>query len=463
VIIFVTAIPLRVLLTMQSGHDSGIEELLCFSFMTRATKSASNNIPKNELSELLMNWKETIKKWPLLYWINAKLSCYKLKRDLRRLKKDYEAKAASSGFSYTSDNAVEEFKSRHRRRCPNYIPAPFGSLRIFWVGTNRDQDESGFLQALHRLAKVTIFYNIEGNYGIWSGNTKLPGSSSFTNIRLKNDEALLEQIAHTHAKEGVNVLLCQTWANLISKESFARIQAMGIMVINISMDDRLPLHWKSQGDIRLGSVGLASALDMVLTTSPETCLWYGVESCPALYWPLASDAMIFSPVEGELRDIDVLFVGNKYGVRGQIVQYLENHGVKVDCYGVGWSNGYVNVETMAALSKRARIILGVGSIGHCNDVFTLKLRDFDAPMSGAMYLTNRNEDLCQLFVEGKEIECYSTPKEALIKIKFYLEHHAEMTRIARNGQQKAITRYNWDKRLLTTFEQLGLLQNTPPV
>lgn len=405
-----------------------------------------------------MNWKETAKEWPPLYWINAKLKCYELKRDQSRLKREYEAKAASSGFSYGEDKAIEEFKRRHRCYQPGYVAAPLGSLRVFWVGTNKDQDESGFLQALHRLANVTVFHNIEGKYGIWSGNATALGSSTFAEIRQINDEVLLKQIAQAHAEEGVDVLLGQMWASRISKESLARVQAMGIPVINISMDDRLPVHWTSQGDVRLGSVGLAPSLDMVLTTSPETCLWFGVEGCPALFWPLASDPLVFTPAEGALRDIDVLFIGNKYGVRGPIVRYLEKHGVKVDCYGGGWPNGYVNAERMAALSKRARIILGVGAVGHCQDVYTLKLRDFDAPMSGAMYLTHRNPDLCRLYSEGEEIECYTTPKEALNKVRFYLEHPADIARVANNGHQKALTRDTWDQRLLTTFEQLGLLQ-----
>ena len=405
-----------------------------------------------------MNWKETAKKWPPLYWINAKLKCYELKRDQSRLKREYEAKAASSGFSYDADKAVEEFKRRHRCYQPGYVAAPLGSLRVFWVGTNKDQDESGFLQALHRLANVTVFHNIEGKYGIWSGNATAPGSSTFAEIRLSNDEALLKQVVQAHEAEGIDVFLGQMWAGLISKEALAKVQAMGIPVINISMDDRLPVHWTSRGDVRLGSVGLAPSLDMVLTTSPETCLWFGVEGCPALFWPLASDPLVFTPAEGALRDIDVLFIGNKYGGRGPIVRYLEKHGVKVDCYGGGWPNGSVNAEQNAALSKRARIILGIGTVGHCSDVYTLKLRDFDAMMTGALYITHRNPDLSRMFMEGKEIEYYETPEEAVGKICYYLDHAKKRERIGRSGQQKAIARDAWDERLGATFRQFGLLK-----
>jgi len=406
-----------------------------------------------------MNWKERAKKWPLLYWINANLKSYELKRDLARLAREYESKAAASGFSYDADKAVEEFKRRHRSYCHNYTTAPLGTLRVFWVGTNQSQDETGFLQALHRLAKVTVFQNIEGKYGIWGGSATAEGVPTFADIRQANDDTLLKKIGQANAAGGIDVLLGQMLANLISKEALAKVQAMGIPVINIAMDDRLPVHWSTQEGVRVGSIGLGSNIDMVLTTSPETCLWYGVEGCPALFWPLASDPELFGHAEGVVRDIDVLFIGNRYGIRGEIVTYLERKGIKVDCYGGGWPNGYVNAAQNTALSKRARIILGVGTVGHCPDVYTLKLRDFDALMTGALYLTHRNPDLCRLYQEGEEIECYEKPKEAVAKIRYYLDHAEERERIGLAGQQKAVARDTWDKRLGSTFRQLGLLRS----
>ena len=400
-----------------------------------------------------MNWKEIAKESPLLYWINAKLKCYELKRDLARFAQEYESKAAASGFTYVAEKAVEEFKRRHQSYRQDYVPAPLGALRIFWVGTNQNQDESGFLQALNQLAKVTVFLNVEGKYGSWSGNAKTSDLSTFAEARRANDEALLKQVEQARVAGGIDVLLGQMWAQRISKEP------LGIPVINIAMDDRLPVHWSTQEGVRLGSIGLWPGIDMVLTTCSETCLWYGVEGCPAVFWPLASDARLFAPAEGSVRDIDVLFIGNRYGIRGKIVAYLERCGIKVDCYGNGWPNGYVNVAQNVALSKRARIILGVGTVGHCPDVYTLKLRDFDAPMTGALYVTHRNPDLCRIFMDGEEIECYESPKEAAEKIRYYLDHPEEREHIGRMGQKKAMTEHSWYERLGSTFRQLGLLQS----
>tara|TARA_B100000519_G_scaffold95239_1_gene82703 strand:+ start:2424 stop:3695 length:1272 start_codon:yes stop_codon:yes gene_type:complete len=407
----------------------------------------------------MIDWRKIAKKSALLFWINAKVKGFKLKRDLARLSTEYQRKAITSNINYSEDKTVADFKSCLGLKYPNFTPTFSEPLRIFWVGTNRDQDESGFIQALQRLARVTVFYNHKGLYGTWGGDAMSSSSNNIEETRKANDDSLLKQVMKAHAEGGIDVLVGQMWAHRISKEALGKVQSMGIPVINISMDDRLPANWSDNEGLRLGSVGLVEGVDMVLTTSPETCLWYAVERCPALFWPLASSPEVFAPSDDEIRDIDVLFIGNKYGARAEIIQYIKNHGVKVECYGRGWSNGYVNAEQMASLSKRASIILGVGTVGYCPDVYTLKLRDFDALMTGALYMTHRNPDLCRIFKEGEEMECYESPQEAVEKIRYYLDHQVERELIGRVGQKKARAQHNWDVRLDSTFRQLGLLQS----
>lgn len=405
----------------------------------------------------MLNIKNILKKSNILYLINSKIKSFELKRGLSILSEDYRKKANNLGITYDANNAIKEFKNRLNNHQSNCFPKDADKLKVLWVGASRDQDESGFLQALKRLCTVTIYHNNNGKYGILPNSENGSKPPAFREVRKANDQALLRQVIVCKEKNGIDLILGQMWANLISKEALSSIRAMGIPVINISMDDRLPSNWDIRKGIRLGSVGLASSLDLVLTTSAETCLWYKVEGCPALYWPLASDPGVFSSEVDTVRDINVLFIGNKYGIRSHLIEYLQRHGITVECYGGGWSNGYVNSHQMAELSKRARIILGVGCVGHCNDVYTLKLRDFDAPMSGAMYLTHRNPDLLKIYTEGEEIECYETPEEALIKIQFYLANPNNLEKIAKNGFKKALEDHTWDQRLLKTFEQIGLV------
>lgn len=421
------------------------------------------------IKDYLYRVKEKLRGFPSVAAVNGALKAHQLRAGLQRLEKHYRKQSENRAFQYREDDAIDEFRRRQRNLNPGQLPKKLGDLRIFWVGANRDQDESGFLQALRRIATVIEFHNWKGAYGQWYwdelGRVRVYDPA----ITALNDQSLKSQIEEALRNGSIDLLMGQMWANYISKESLTWVQGLGIPVINISMDDRLPDNWSTQGGVRLGAVGLAPVTDLVLTTSSETCSWYGLEGCPAIFWPLASDPAVFSPPENGERDIDVLFIGNKYGIRESIIKSLNKRGVNVECYGAGWPNGSATAEQSAALFKRAKIILGVGTVGYCEDVFTMKLRDFDAPMSGALYLTHRCPDLAQLYQEGIEIECYTTPEEAARKIHYYLAHPEALSQIAKAGHNKALLRDTWSYRLGDTFSRLDLLDTfvtsittTPP-
>jgi spore maturation protein CgeB len=409
------------------------------------------------MSNYLEKIKNILQRNIIIFRLNAVVKSRLYKRDMLKISTYYSKKANDSSYFYSTKDAISEFRHRHSQYCPSFVPCEAGKLRVFWVGACKSQDESGFIQALQRLCIVTIFINCESEYGLWLGKENSKISSTFSEIREANDTALLRQVEESNIRSGIDVLIGQMWAHLISKDVLKKIQSMGIPVINISMDDRLPVHWQSKNKIRLGSVGLAPSTDMVLTTSPETCRWFGVEKTPAIYWHLASSPVFFGSTSESTRDIDVLFIGNKYGVRGEIIAYLEKRNINIRCFGLGWPEGQIDAQTMATMSKRAKIAIGIGTVGHCRDIYTLKLRDFDAPMSGALYLTHRNPDLCELYKEGEEIECYDNFEEAYRKIQFYLDTPVELKRIANNGQKRAVYDYCWEKHLQNTFQKLGLL------
>ncbi|GGI17922.1 CgeB family protein [Oxalicibacterium faecigallinarum] len=388
--------------------------------------------------------------------INSIIKARKLKKGLCQLHAHYAGLSADRAIVYDENSAWLEAQKRIETRWQGRTIHPQMPLRIFWVGANRDQDESGFLQALRQHAQVTEFYNHTGTYGQWYKDEHGRVQVYDPAIIQLNDQQLLSQLGSIRKNGGIDLLMGQMWANYISQEALAEVQAMGIPVINISMDDRLPDNWSHRSGVRLGAVGLAQHTDLVLTTSSETCAWYAVEGCPAIFWPLASDPSVFKPDADAPRDIDVLFIGNKYGIRAEIIDGLAQHGIQVECYGAGWPNGPATAEQSAALFKRARIILGVGTVGYCDDVFTLKLRDFDAPMSGALYLTHRSQDLLKLYQEGVEIECYMTPDEAAVKIHYYLAHPQALESVAAAGHAMVLKRDTWLNRLHHTFLNLTL-------
>ena len=407
------------------------------------------------MSELLFKARDQLKRVPMLANANGAWKARQLKLGLSRLRRHYSDAALARRIEYREDVALASARANLQRNIKSSDSKP-RRLKVFWVGSNLNQDRSGFLQALERLCDVTCFYNFNGEYGLWYKDKHGRIRNYDPEVVALNDKTLIEQVVSNINDGGIDLLMGQMWSNYVSLEALSKIRLMGVPVVNVSMDDRLPDNWGSQNGCRLGAVGLAGATDLVLTTTQEVCAWYAVEGCPAIFWPLASDPGVFSPPENIERDIEVLFVGNRYGIRARIVDYLTDHGIEVSSWGGGWPNGYVTADECAALFKRARIILGIGTVGYCDDVFTLKLRDFDAPMAGAMYVTHRNPELTSLYTEREEIACYENEKECASVIQYYLSHPEELSAVANAGWRKACSRDSWDVRLAQTFDKLGL-------
>ena len=81
----------------------------------------------------------------------------------------------------------------------------------------------------------------------------------------------------------------------------------------------------------------------------------------------------------------------------------------------------MSYQESAKKFKEAKIIIGIGYVSHSRNITTLKLRDFDASISGALYITSKNNELEKLF-PGNELEFYEDKEELLNKINFYLEN-----------------------------------------
>ncbi|WP_031556212.1 CgeB family protein [Lachnospira multipara] len=77
----------------------------------------------------------------------------------------------------------------------------------------------------------------------------------------------------------------------------------------------------------------------------------------------------------------------------------------------------------------------------------IPLRVWDVLGSGGFLLSNRQIEIRDYFIEGKEIECYSTIEEAVTKTLYYLEHDEERIKIAQNGLEKVEKEHSYDRRI----------------
>ena len=396
----------------------------------------------------------SLKRNRLIFRLNAARRAWQMERELRALQRHY-ARRCSTGAAWSRQHAIDAARARLSARGITLPRPPQGRLRIFWVGTDWNQDHAGFLQSLKRFGDV-VECRVGDHYGL---RLALRAGARDPLVVAANDAALLEQVRAEHAREPFDLLIGQMWASFVSADALRQIQDLGIANVNIALDDRLPEHWRWSNGVRVGAIGLAAGIDLTLTTAAECCAWYAAEGAPAIFWPMASDPELFYPVSEEEKSFDVSFVGSRYGVRDKIVRGLLERGLPVAAFGPGWPNGPVTADQSAEIFRKSRIILGVGNVGYSEKIFTLKLRDFDATMAGALYVTHRSDDLLLLFDEGREIECYRSIAECAEKIRFYLEHPAERAQIGRAAAERARREHTWDHRLTELMEILNLRAN----
>ena len=253
-----------------------------------------------------------------------------------------------------------------------------------------------------------------------------------------------------------DVIIGQMWGVSFDLSLIAEFSVTSnIVVMNIAMDDR-HTYWGGTGLKRwLGSYGVVPYIDIALTAAPECVEWYLKEGCPAIFFPEASDPSLFCPMPELPKIYDVSFIGARYGAREKIVTALLKSGINVSAFGKGWEGGRLPTEDVPRIFAQSKIVLGIGTIGHCTDFYALKLRDFDAPMSGSFYLTNENPDLKNLYEIGREIETYADIADCVKKVKFYLIHDIERESIASAGRLRALRDHTWLRRFSDLFGSLN--------
>jgi len=323
-----------------------------------------------------------------------------------------------------------------------------GSPGIFLVGTYYEQENSGFIQALDRAGRLVALKTATGTYGL-----RPPSGAWDPETREENARQIVGQVTAARASGAVDVLIGTMVAQTVPAEALRQVRAMGIPVLNIAMDDRLTDHWERHASTPLGAIGLAPDVDLVLQTTTEYLPRYLAGGHPAVFWPFGSDPSLFTPSDD--KRYDVVFVGNNYGWRAMLIRDLQRAGIRVECFGSGFPNGHIDAARVAAVFAQARIVLGVGTVAHSRRIVTLKLRDFDGPMSGSLYVTTENPDLHALFDVGREMLTYRSPRECLALLRRYLADEPARAAIAAAGRRRAVRDHTWDQRIRQAFQLIG--------
>lgn len=215
----------------------------------------------------------------------------------------------------------------------------------------------------------------------------------------------------------------------------------GAKLVNFYPDD--PFSDVPSNRLRYGP-SVLSEYDVCFTFARHLIpLYEGAGARQVEYLPFARDPALHSPDRNpDQWQFDVIFVGNLDDGR---VRWLEGlPEVRLAVFGertrsaVGASSSLRRATFFpAAYGRELSRALGRGAISinimRPQNEGSHNMRSFESPACGAFTLSQRTPELIQLFREGEEIACFSTPRELSDQVQEWLSSCASRRRIAEAG------------------------------
>ncbi len=208
-------------------------------------------------------------------------------------------------------------------------------------------------------------------------------------------------------------------------------------------------HWRYDSFDRPWS----EYLDVQTTTSQSAYARFVSDGLAAkvikTQWACAPDYRCLPDVA---RDIDVSFVGQRYGSRGDVIDQIRRAGFDVRVFGAGWPSPSerLSFESMVRLFNRSRINLNLNNAVDAS-FKQIKGRNFEVPACGGFLLTETAENLDEYFRFGEEVETYGGIDDLIDKIRYYLAHVDAREHIAAAGNRRAMAEHTYAHRFDRIF------------
>jgi spore maturation protein CgeB len=315
--------------------------------------------------------------------------------------------------------------------------------------------------------------------------------------------ALGEAFAAGQARGRFDLVFAYLCDGFVDPEVIAQIRAAGVPFVNYSCNN---IH-------QFGLVERISRLvDCNVYAEAGAAEKFAALGVPAVQMQMAADPDFYHR-EARPAQLDVSFVGQRYADRGELVAGLIRAGIDAHAFGPRWqggaeavgnttfaarwdkfrsmaraegvgfaldfvrsklvrriqerredqvlaghTHGILTDEAMVDVFATSRINLGFATVyaggkGAGEEMYHLRLRDFEVPMAGGFYLTRYTAELEEYFVIGREIECYRSTEELVEKCRHYLAHPNERESIRQAGQRRCLADHTWERRFTKLFAE----------
>lgn len=199
--------------------------------------------------------------------------------------------------------------------------------------------------------------------------------------------------------------------------------------------------------------------DLILTSFPHFVDRLRALGVSSEYFRIGFDDRVLGLLGQIDKSIDFSFVGGISRHHGGAIPLLEYLASNTDMHVFGYGanslpenspirkrhGGEVWGLDMYRALARSRITLNRHINVAENNANNMRL--YEATGVGAMLLTDRKDNLHELFDIGREVVAYSSKEEAAEMVRYYLDHPDEASQIALAGQARTLREHTYSRRM----------------
>jgi spore maturation protein CgeB len=322
--------------------------------------------------------------------------------------------------------------------------------------------------------------------------------------RARFSQKLLDTFRREHGRKPFDLFFAYLMEGMVDPSVIDEIRKTGVPTCNFSCNNAHQFYLVKE---------ISPHFDYNLHSEKDAREKFLAIGANPLWWPMASNPKYFRPYDLP-RTIAVSFVGMNYALRARYIAHLLENGVDAHAYGPGWQWGSrtrwrsiakhclllaksimafspeaqahassvlaehdfrrclgarfpsnvhapISDEELIQLYTRSHISLGFLEVYDRHDPSRtvarhLHLREFEAPMSGALYCTGYMDELSEFFEPDKEVLVYRNEQELLDKVRYYLAHEAEAENVRQAGHARALRDHTYQRRFQQLFAEIGL-------
>jgi hypothetical protein len=202
-----------------------------------------------------------------------------------------------------------------------------------------------------------------------------------------------------------------------------------------------------------------ASYDLILTSFPHFVPRLRAIGVASEYFRIGFDTGVTERLGVVEKDVNTSFVGGISRHHGNAIPLLEYLAVNtpIQFYGYGAQtlgsdspirvrhNGEVWGMDMYRALARSRVTLN----RHIDvaENYANNMRLYEATGVGTLLVTDRKDNLGDLFDVGKEVVAYSSAEEAVELVHYYLAHPEEAGTIARAGQKRTLCDHTYERRM----------------